>query len=63
MKNKHYAPGNKKPNKAKSRNREVCIDDVPDFYFNCGRVTRSRRTMQIPYLLNHQTNVTKNRFN
>jgi hypothetical protein len=63
MKNKHYAPGNKKPNKAKNRNREICIEDVPDFYFNCGIGTRSRRAIQIPYLLNHRTNVTKNRFN
>lgn len=64
MKNKHYAPGNKKPNKNKSKNTQIDIENVPDFYFSNGPSSRRRCIgIQIPYLLNHRTNITKNRFN
>lgn len=63
MKNKHYAPGNKKPHKPKCEIREICIDDVPDSYFSNEHKIKSEQVLQTPYLLNHKTNITKNRFN
>lgn len=63
MKNKHYAPRNKKPSKSKNKHQNICVDDIPDSYFINSNNPRSRRTPQIPYLLNHRTSIVKNRFN